>query len=228
MVFGFIAAAVTVLLAAAITARLYASYRNRPRASHAMWALAFFLAAVAALMQALAYLSGHFPPGLYRVYLLTSASVPGFMGAGTVYLLWRRAADIFAWFTALVAVVGLVAAFTTPLAAPALLNVTTASADVSRAASSGLLAIVFAVQGALGGFLALVIGALYSYIRTRRPQNLAIALGGIIFAVADTLAAYGGVATFFPAEIVGMLLLFYGISQGRSAVDQAASRSESA
>lgn len=220
MALGALAAGITGLIAFVLCLQLLASVRRRWRPSHLLWSVGFLLAALAAFTQLVGYLSGHFPPGLYRFYLFSSASVPGFMGAGTVYLLWRRLGHAFAAFTTLLGLLGLVGAFTTRLHATLLSDVTLSSADVARVATSGLLALVYALQGAIGGFLALVGGAIYSYIRTRRGQNLLIALGGLLFGVADTLAAYGGVAGFFPAEIVGMLLLFYGIVQGRSVADQ--------
>jgi hypothetical protein len=225
MLFAKTAAAVTVLVSLIISQQLFTSYRTKPRASHAMWIVAFLLAALAALMQFVAYLVGHFTPATYRVYLLAAAAVPGFMGAGTVYLLWRRVADAFAVFTVLLGVAGVLTAFTTPLHAGVLSQVTLASASVGKVATSAWLAVVFAVQGGVGGFLALVLGAIYSYVRTRHPQNLAIALGGIVFSLADTAAAYGGVATFFPAQIVGMLLLFYGAVQGRPVARERATQS---
>jgi hypothetical protein len=209
--FGAVAAAFTTVLSLALALRLLSAHRRRPRTSHIFWAVAFALAAVAAACQFVGYVAGGFDPVVYRLYLLSSASVPGFMGAGTVYLLWRRVADAFAAFTVAVALLGVVAAFTTPLASAHLRDVTLASAEVAKAAPGTLLAVVYALQGALGGVLALVVGALYSYLRTKASRNLLIALGGLVFAASDTAAAYGGVVAFFPAEILGILLLFYGV-----------------
>lgn len=214
--FGAMAAAFTTVLSAALAVRLLAAHRQRPRASHVLWAVGFGLAAVAAGCQFTGYVSGSFTPVVYRIYLLSSASVPAFMGAGTVYLLWRRVANAFAAFTVLMALLGVVAAFSTPLDVSRLGDVTLASAEVAKVAPGILLTVVYAVQGAVGGVLALIVGALYSYVRTKAPRNLLIALGGAVFAAADTLAAYGGVGAFFPAEIVGILLLFYGSTHSQA------------
>ena len=65
------------------------------------------------------------------------------------------------------------------------------------------------------GPAALVLGAIWSWWRTRYIYNLGIALGGIVFSLADTLAAYGVVAIFFLAQILGIVLLYWAVERSR-------------
>ena len=49
-------------------------------------------------------------------------------------------------------------------------------------------------------------------VRARKVRTLLIALGGLVFSVADTFGQFGHGALFFPAEIVGVLLLYLGVA----------------
>lgn len=183
----------------------------RRRRTHALWwGISFLTAAVAALLQFLAFSQGAWPDGAYRTYVVAAAAVPALMGAGTLYLLWRRmAAAYVALILVFIALTFLGVAGST--LTPGLLdNVMAASAQPSRLLSSPLVAIGFGVLGGLGG-AALVLGALWSYARTRMPFNLGIAAGGVIFSLGDTLAALGTPALFFLAEIAGIVTLFLAV-----------------
>jgi len=191
--------------------RVYAQ-AHRPYAL--WWTVSYALIALAALTQCIALPAGGFGPFDYRAYLALSAVVPGFMGAGTVYLVWRRFGPIFLGAMVLCSLLALLGAVTTPLHTALLRDVMASSATVSKVAPSALLTLGFALLGAFGG-AAMVLGSLYSYWRSRRLQTLMIALGGIVFALAGTLGQFGHGALFFPAQIVGMLLLYFGVAGSR-------------
>lgn len=213
-VYVWAAALVTALLGIILGAQMGRKYQEKHRPYALWWTVSFFFAALAALTQIWGLAAGGFPDGAYRAYLFLSAGVPGFMGAGTVYLVWRRFGH---WFLGLIVVSALLALFgaiTTSVNAAALTSVLTASATVAKVAPSGLLTLGYALLGGLGG-LALILGALYSYVRSRQSYNLLIALGGIVFSVADTVGQFGHGALFFPAQILGMLLLYFGVAGSR-------------
>ena len=105
----------------------------------------------------------------------------------------------------------LIGAIATPLHAGYLANVLQASARVSNVAPSAIVVTAYIVLGTLGG-AALILGALYSWWRSRQSYNLLIALGGLVFVVADTSAGLGSGLLFFPGQIIGMLLLYFGVA----------------
>lgn len=206
-----IAALVTALIGAVLGWQLSRKYAAKHRPYALWWTVSFAVAALAALTQLIAFLQGGFPAADYRAYLVLSAAVPGFMGAGTVYLIWRRFANWFIAAIILFTLVSIAGALTTSLSAPLLRDVVAASGTVAKVAPGALVTLGYALLGAFGG-AALILGALYSYIRSHQSYNLMIAFGGIVFSVADTVGQFGHGVLFFPAQIVGMLLLYVGVA----------------
>ncbi|MDA8344092.1 MAG: hypothetical protein M0Z66_01270 [Thermaerobacter sp.] len=207
----WIAALATVVIGGVLAWQLGKKYAQKHRPYALWWTVSFGLATLAALTQLLAFAQGGFAGLDYRAYLLFSAAVPGFMGAGTVYLIWRRFGSWFLGAIWVFTAVALVGAATTALQPNLLKDVLAASATVAKAAPGVLVTIGYALLGAFGG-LALILGALYSYIRSRQAYNLLIALGGIVFSIADTVGQFGHGVLFFPAQILGMLLLYFGVA----------------
>ncbi len=209
--FLWVAAIATVVVGAILASQLGRKYGAKHRPYALWWTVSFALATLAALTQLIGFAQGGFAGWDYRSYIVLSAAVPGFMGAGTIYLIWRRFGH---WFLAaiwLFALVGLMGAIATPLHAGYLSNVLQASARVSNVAPSALVVTAYIVLGTLGG-AALILGALYSWWRSRQSYNLLIALGGIVFVIADTSAGLGSGLLFFPGQIIGMLLLYFGVA----------------
>jgi len=221
-----IAALVTTLIGAVLGWQLGRKYAAKHRPYALWWTVSFAVAALAALTQLVGFVQGGFPAADYRAYLVLSAAVPGFMGAGTVYLIWRRFGHVFLGAIVLFTLIALAGAFTTPLSTPLLKDVVAASGTVAKVAPGALVTLGYALLGAFGG-AALVLGALYSYIRSHQSYNLLIALGGIVFSIADTVGQFGHGVLFFPAQIVGMLLLYLGVA-GSNEVSRSQQASRSA
>ncbi len=209
--FLWVAAIATVVVGAILASQLGRKYVAKHRPYALWWTVSFALATLAALTQLIGFAQGGFAGWDYRSYIALSAAVPGFMGAGTIYLIWRRFGHWFLGAIWLFALVGLIGAIATPLHAGYLSNVLQASARVSNVAPSALVVTAYIVLGTLGG-AALILGALYSWWRSRQSYNLLIALGGIVFVVADTSAGLGSGLLFFPGQIIGMLLLYFGVA----------------
>jgi hypothetical protein len=221
----WVAAIATVLVGGVLASQLARKYLAKRRPYALWWTVSFVLAALAALTQLIGFAQGGFAAWDFRSYIVLSAAVPGFMGAGTIYLIWRRFGHWFLaaiWLFTLIAAVG---AATTPLHTALLGNVLQASARVSNVAPGALVTLAYIVLGSLGG-AALILGALYSYLRSHQAYNLLIALGGIVFVVADTSAGLGSGLLFFPGQILGMLLLYFGVAGSQEVQrSQQASRS---
>lgn len=203
------AAAVTAVVSLALGVSQGQAYGKKHRPYALWWSLAFLAAGVAAILQVVAFAHGSWPIAAYRAYVVLSSAVPGLMGAGSMYLLFPRWAS---WFTGVILAATAVTLWGAVLRiSPVdMSNVLVAGEQVTKILPSAQVTWGFAINGALGG-LALVIGALWSYIRTRMPYNLGIALGGIIFSVSDSLAALGIPEIFFAAEVVGIIVLYMAV-----------------
>lgn len=210
MTLGMVAALVTCLTALALGLNFGRSYMQR-RHTHAFWwSVAFLVTFIAALMQVAAFASATFTMDTYRLYIVCAAAVPALMGVGTMYLLLRRWALAYAVVILAFIALTILGTVSGTISATLLPHVMKASQEVTKVLPSALVTTGFAVLGSLGA-AALVLGALWSYVRSRDPYNLGIALGGIIFSLADTLAAYGIVALFFAAQIVGIVVLYLAV-----------------
>ncbi len=209
--FLWVAAIATVIVGAVLASQLGKKYAAKHRPYALWWTVSFALATLAALTQLVAFAQGGFAGWDYRSYIVLSAAVPGFMGAGTIYLIWRRFGHWFLGAIGLFTVIGAIGAATTALHPALLGQVLQASARVSNVAPGALVTLAYIVLGTLGGG-ALILGALYSWWRSRQAYNLLIALGGLVFVVADTSAGLGSGLLFFPGQIIGMLLLYFGVA----------------
>ncbi|MCL8208414.1 MAG: hypothetical protein K6V97_10135 [Actinomycetia bacterium] len=214
-----LAAAVTALVAVILALTFGRQYARRGSLHALWWGIAFLATAGAAALQLAGFLRGAFDPGGYRVYVVLAAAVPALMGAGTLFLLWPRWAWPYTALTLAFVALTAVGAGTAPLAPGLLHAVLRASEEVTRVLPSSLVTTGFAVLGTLGA-LALVLGALWSWWRTRLGYNLLIAAGGVVFSVADSLAAYGVAALFYVAQIAGILLLYWGVEASRRRREQ--------
>lgn len=205
-------AVVTCLVSFVLCASLGRQYVERRRTYQLWWSLSFLVAAVASLLQVVAFADGTWPLLAYRGYVALSAPVPGLMGAGSVFLLYRRWAPYFA---AVIIAAALLAVWgaTGTLHPVDMHNVLLAGAQVTKTMPSWQVATGFAVLGALGA-AALVLGAAWSWIRTRQAFNAGIVVGGLVFSVADSLSALNGPAApylFFAAEVVGSVALYLAV-----------------
>lgn len=209
-VFPALSALVTAAVALVLGVAMAIQYVQRHRTNTFWWGLSFLVTAVAALLQFLSLSQGAWAVGAYRVYVVTSAAVPALMGAGSMYLLWRRLAPVYT--VVILAFIALtVAGALTATLNPALLgSVMKASQQVTLVLPSPLVILGFAVLGTFGA-AALVLGALWSFLKTRGTSNLGIAFGGVVFSLGDTLAANGVPELFFVAEIVGVLAIFLAV-----------------
>jgi hypothetical protein len=199
----------TAVVALALGVEQMRQFARRRRPYALWWSLSFLAAAAAAALQAVAFARGAWPLGAYRAYVVLAAAVPGVMGAGSVFLLYPR----WAWAFAGVIVAAIALTLWGALGAlhPAQLDqVMRATEQVTAVMPSPQVTWGFAILGTLGA-AALVLGALWSYVRTRMAYNLGIAAGGVVFSLADTLASQGLPQWFFAAQVVGIVLMYLAV-----------------
>jgi hypothetical protein len=209
------AAVAATVVALALAARFWTSYRAKHHTYSLWWSIAFAVTGLAAVTQATALSAGRFTPGTYGAYVIMAAAVPGLMGVGSLYLLVRRLAPYFAGLVLVLCALTALGVFMGPLDSALLGQVMKASQEVTRVLPGALVVMGFAFLGGLGG-AAMVVGAVWSWWKTHQVFNLGIALGGIIFSLADTLAAYGIPGLFYGAEIVGVLVLYWAVVRSRA------------
>lgn len=212
MSFGGWAALVTCLVSGWLCVSLGRQYLSRHRTYQVWWSISFLAAAVAAALQVAAFASGVWAADGYRAYMVLAAVVPGLMGAGSLFLLYRRWAPYFA---GLVVALGVMTLWGALLSVHGLgqYSVLQAAAEVTRTMPYWQVAWGFGLLGPLGG-AALVLGAAWSWWKSRLGFNLGIVAGGIVFSVADSLTALtgtSGVFLFFAAEVVGSVGLYMAV-----------------
>jgi len=208
--FDVIAAACTAVVSLGLGGVFFRQHRARQRTHALWWSIAFLVIGAATVLQVAAFATGGFSSASFRAYALLAAAVPGLMGVGSMYLLWPRRALAYTILILALVVMTAVGALGGPEHAAMLTRVAYASRQVTLVLPSTLTLLGFALLGAIGA-AALVLGALWSWWRTRFVFNLGIAAGGIVFSLADTLAAYGIPALFFVAEIAGVLLIYWAV-----------------
>jgi len=173
----------------------------------------------AAAAQAFAEGSGTWPEALYRTYYFLVGTLVATMGSGTVYLLrQRKPADLF-----LYAVIGLIAVQGVACAFTALADTDLSAAHVESGAKIASVAMrVLVVVLNIAGASALIAGAVVSYFATKRPHNLLILAGSLVFSAAGSIAGLfpsgdASVAALYSGNLVGIGLLFMGFITGRPA-----------
>lgn len=177
------------------------------------WSLSFVLYALAFIMEALTVQS-QWHVWEYQVYIIGSAGLVGAMSVGTTYLAWPRSKIAIGYSIYFVvvelALIGLTLAYPPTLQGPwALLN-------AGQHAVVGLPRVAYLLLSAVGGPI-VVLGAGWSWWKTRRYPILLIAVGALIPSLAGTLASQGLTTTAFPVlNIVGLILIFIGYRNSRS------------
>ena len=83
-------AAATAVLGFVFFGLVFWQYLQRRRMHQLAWAIGLFLYALAAAMEAYSESSGTWHPFIYRIYIVIAASLVGFLGLGTLYLVARR------------------------------------------------------------------------------------------------------------------------------------------
>ena len=192
-------------------------FLQRHRTHQLLWTVAMLFYAVSAFMEFLMNRDVMGPNlSLFRVYYVLAAPLVGLLGAGVVYLLLRKgAARLFLGFVVAFSLALAVTGLTTPLATSTFVNGFSAGLAQGISAASSLYPMtvrVFAIALNSVGGLALIVGALYSFLRDMsRTYNLFIVAGGVLpMAGGSLLGFFGSSDLFFGFELGGTVLLFLG------------------
>lgn len=207
---------VTSLVALAFGIAVLAQYLRRRGIHQLVWGIALLVFAFAAFCEFYSEVWG-WSAGLYRVYYVAAAALVAYLGLGTVYLIWKPRVGHVCLAIAL--------ALTTALAVASL----TAEVDVSALAPGVTVAgrampasvRLFSPLLTVPGSVALIGGAVQSAWMFRRNRayanrvvaNVLIAAGALVIAGAGASARFGAPGLLYPAEMVGIILMFVGFTR---------------
>jgi hypothetical protein len=209
------------LVALAFAVTVLWQYIQRRGTHQLIWAMALFVFAFAAFCEFYSEMWG-WPVLLYKLYYVTAAALVAYLGLGSIYLIWKpRVGRIFLVGFLLLTTAMLITALLSPVDTAALQE--TGKAVAGKAMPSQVR--LFSPLHTIPGTLALVGGALYSAYRFwgrrerlgyRVSASLLIAAGALVIAAAGSLARFGLTILLYPAEMVGIAVMFVGFLQAGS------------
>lgn len=210
--------AATAALGFVFTALILAQWMHRRKAHQLAWATGMLFYAIAAVMEAVSEASGHWDPTVYRFYIVLAASLVGFLGLGSYYLISKskRGPTIYLGFLLVCLAVFFYGAFTTPLNLEALRPGITVGGQALG--DAGKFPRVMSLPFNITGSFFLLGAALLSVWRFARKREFAyrtwasliIALGTIVMAAAGGMARAGATAGLYPAEMIASAILLAG------------------
>ncbi len=191
---------------------------GRRRPHQAAWSVGLLFYAVAAAMEAWSEYSGAWDPTVYRFYIVLAASLVGFLGLGTLYLIARRRVwgDVFLAYLLICLAVFLVGVFTADLVDEKLVPGITVGGQALG--ESGSFPRIMSLFFNIPGTILLLGGALWSVWRFARRReyayrmwaNVLIAVGTLIIAFVGSRARLGDSVGLYPAEMVASAVLLAG------------------
>jgi hypothetical protein len=173
---------------------------------------------VAAFMEAWSEYADLWDSTVYRVYIVLAASLVGFLGLGTLYLIVRRRlwGHVYLIFLLLCMAVFFYGAFTVDLVTEKLVPGITVGGQALG--ESMTFPRVMSLPINITGSILLFGGAVYSIWRFLRRRefayrvwaNVLIAIGAGVLAFVGSRARMGSTAGLYPAEMVGAAFMLAG------------------
>ncbi len=200
------------LLAVIFALALLSRYRKRHAPFYLWWTFSFAFYTLAYITEA-SSVGSHWTLVPYQLYIIASATLVGTMSVGTSYLAFRKVlAHSYASLITALFLVLTISVFVTP----PIMHGSWLALNGGRGGIVGLTQVIYILMASLGGTI-VVVGALWSWGKTRHYYNLLIAAGAIAAGVGGTLASQGVGLGILPAmNIVGLVLIFLGYVYSRS------------
>ena len=208
----------TACIGAVFTGLIAWQWRLRGRRHQAAWMVGMIIYTIAAAMETWSEYSQAWDPTVYRVYIVLAASLVGFLGLGTLYLIARNKlwGHLYLGFVVACMVAFLAGTFTHTLTADKLVPGITVGGQGLGASLS--FPRVMSLPLNITGSIFLFGGALYSIVRFLRRHefayrvwaNVLIAAGAGVLAFIGSRARLGQTAGLYPAEMFGAALMLAG------------------
>jgi hypothetical protein len=210
--------AATAVLGFIFTGLVLAQWLRRRKPHQLAWAVGLLFYAVAALMEAYSEATGDWDHVVYRIYIVLAASLVGFLGLGSLYLLTRSPVWGHAYLAFLLVCLGIFfwGTFTTELQVDKLVPGITVGGQALG--SGGSFPRIMSLPFNITGTLFLLGGAILSIFKFARKRgyhyrmwaNVLIAIGTIVIAAAGGMARAGQTVGLYPAEMVASAILLAG------------------
>jgi hypothetical protein len=210
--------AATAVLGFTFSWLVFAQWLKRRKPHQLAWAAGMLFYAIAAVMETVSESTGSWNPIVYRFYIVFAASLVGFLGLGSYYLLARKKTGPRIYLAFLIAclVIFLVGVMLTPLDTEMLQPGITVGGQALG--SPGSFPRIMSLPFNITGSFFLLGGALWSIWRFARKQefayrmwaNVLIAIGTIVIAAAGGMARAGITAGLYPGEMLASAILLAG------------------
>lgn len=210
--------ALTAILGFVYVGLLLRQYVQRRKMHQLMWAIGFLFYAVAAVMEAISEATGNWDPTVYRVYIVLAASLVGFLGNGTLYLITKtpRKGDVYLGMNLAWLLIFFYGAFTVQLDLARLVPGIVVGGQALGESTSfpRIMSLVFNIPGSL----LLLGGSAWSIIkfwpkkefRYRAWANVLIIIGTLIIAGAGGMARAGQTTGLYLGEMIASAILLAG------------------
>jgi hypothetical protein len=208
----------TAILGFVFTWLVFRQWLQRRRPHQAAWTVGLLFYAVAAAFETWSEYRQAWDPAVYRLYIVLAASLVGFLGLGSLYLIARRRVwgDVFLGYLLVCFVVFLYGAMTVTLDLTKLVPGITVGGQALGPSLSfpRVMSLFFNIPGSIF----LLGGAVLSIWRFARKRdyayrmwaNVLIAAGTLLIAFVGSRARLGTTAGLYPAEMVASALLLAG------------------
>ena len=209
---------ITGLIGLVYVGLLLAQWWRRRKPHQLAWATGFLFYAVAALMEAYSEYTGGWNETVYRIYIVLAASMVGFLGLGTLYLITKKRTLGNAYLMFIMFCMGM---FVGGVILVDLLQeylVAGITAGGNPLGSGGSFPRVMSLPLNITGTLLLLGGSAWSIIkfwpkkeyRYRVWANVLIIIGPLVIAGAGSMARAGQTAGLYFAEMVASAILLAG------------------
>lgn len=210
--------AATALIGFVYVALLLRQWLRRRKPHQLAWAVGFLMYAVAAAFEFYSEYTQSWNPTVYRIYIVIAASMVGFLGLGTLFLiskdrLWPR---LYLVFNVLAVAVFFWGAFTTDLVDSALKPGIVVGGNALGASMTfpRVMSFVFNIPGSL----LLLGGSAWSVVRFwpkkeyryRSWANVLIFVGTLCIAAAGSMARAGRTEGLYFGEMIASAILLTG------------------
>jgi hypothetical protein len=199
---------------------LLSQYIERRKMHQLMWAIGFLFYAVAAAMEFGAGIGGGWNATVYRIYIVLAASLVGFLGNGTLYLVSKKRVwgDLYLAFNLVCLAIFFWGTFHATLDLAVLARPGIIVGGDGLGAAKLAFPRVMSLPFNIPGSLFLLGGSLMSIFkfwpkkafRYRAWANVLIIVGTLMIAGAGSMARLGGTGGLYAGEMVASAVLLWG------------------